>query len=107
MKNIIKITLTLLAITAFNFCFAQQKEEKNKSGNEPKTTNAIAPASDNSSDTSKVAPSKKKKTGKTNKIAVSDQGAPAKKSDAKKPADKDKAIDPKKSENQKKGISNK
>lgn len=106
MKNFIKSAITLLAITAFSFCFAQQKEEKNKPANEPKKTNAIAPASDNSTDTSKVSPSKKK-TGKSNKIAVSDQGTPAKKSDGKKPSDKDKAIEPKKTENQKKGISNK
>lgn len=106
MKNIIKFTLTLFAVSVFSFCFAQQKEEKNKPVTEPSKTNTIAPASDNSSDTSKISPSKKKK-GKTNKIAVSDQGTPAKKSDAKKTADKDNAVEPKKSENQKKGISNK
>ena len=95
MKNVMKLVLTLFAISAINVCFAQQKPETAKPGNAPNKSNAVAPVSENKADSSNTTPSKGK-AGISNKIAVSDQGQPANKSGAKKPADKDKVIAPKK-----------
>ena len=99
-----KFVLTLFAVSAINVCFAQQKPDTTNPGNAPKKSNAVSPVSEKKADSSNTTPSKEKE-GISNKIAVSDQGVPAKKSGAKKPVDKDKAIVPQKTDTQKKSNS--
>ena len=96
MKNVLKYTVTMFAVIAFNVCLAQQKPGTTN----PAKSNAVAPASEKKADTT-IAPPSKEKTGMSNKIAVSDQALPGEK----KPKSKDKVVATPKNDDQKKGIS--
>jgi hypothetical protein len=97
MKNLMKFCLVFTFVLAANFCFSQEKQDSNKAVKKTEMNNTKVNSSIDVKD-SKTKPhsSKGKKTGITNKIAISDHGLPNEKPNTKKSTDKDKAVAPKK-----------
>lgn len=90
MKNLIKFSLILSLVFVSSFCFSQEQQD-------PKKTESTKTSTTVEKNKKTTSPSSKTKVkGISNKIAVSDHGIPAEKSNTKKVTDKDKAVVPKK-----------
>jgi hypothetical protein len=91
MKNLLKLTLVSVFIFAASYCFSQEQKDPKKT-ELSKSSTTVEKSKKSASPSSRV-----KAKGISNKIAVSDHGIPAEKSNTKKAVDKDKAVVPKKS----------